>query len=163
MCGICGVVQIGGTPRPVIAESVLAAMTDLMTHRGPSDRGLYMEEGVGLGVRRLSIVDVAGGHQPMSNEAGDVWAIQNGELYNHLALRDELGRSGHTFRTSCDTEIVPHLYEHFGPSFPERLRGMFGLAVWDTKARRTVVVRDRLGIKPIYYAQRDDLLVFASE
>src|SRR5256885_17164444 len=101
MCGICGVVQVAGAPRPVLDERVLSAMTDRMTHRGPSDRGLHLEDGVALGVRRLSIVDVEGGHQPMSNERGDVWAIQNGELYNHEALREALEHSGHLFRTRC--------------------------------------------------------------
>ena len=138
-------------------------MTDLMTHRGPDDRGLHLADGIALGVRRLSIVDVAGGHQPLANETGEVWAIQNGELYNHITVRRELEREGHTFRSNCDTEVIPHLYEQFGSSFPSRLRGMFGLAVWDSRRRRAVVARDRLGIKPLYYAEVDDLLVFASE
>src|SRR5581483_6476373 len=115
MCGICGIVQVEGPPRPVIGEPGLAAMTDVMTHRGPNDRGLYLADGVALGVRRLSIVDVEGGHQPLSNESGDVWAIQNGELYNHLTIREQLAREGHVFRNRCDTEILPHLYERHGP------------------------------------------------
>jgi asparagine synthase (glutamine-hydrolysing) len=163
MCGICGVVQVEGSPRPVVTEHRLAVMTDVMTHRGPDDRGLYLGDGIGLGVRRLSIVDVEGGHQPFPNESGDIWAIQNGELYNHVGIRDQLGRDGHSFRSRCDTEILPHLYERYGTSFPTRLRGMFGLAVWDGRERRLVLARDRLGIKPLYYARRDDLLVFASE
>ncbi len=138
-------------------------MTDVMTHRGPDDRGLHLADGVALGVRRLSIVDVEGGHQPVSNETSDVWAIQNGELYNHANLRARLEREGHTFRSRCDTEVLPHLYERFGASFPTQLRGMFGLAVWDSRQRRAVIARDRLGIKPLYYARRGNLLVFASE
>src|SRR5436305_1723526 len=104
MCGICGVVQLGGPPRQVMSEHGLDAMTDLMTHRGPDDRGLLVRPGVALGVRRLSIVDVEGGHQPVTNEAGDIWAAQNGELYNHLQVRDELARRGHAFRCRCATE-----------------------------------------------------------
>ena len=163
MCGICGVIQVGGRPRPTVSQSTLESMTDVMTHRGPNDRGTYMVDGAALGVRRLSIVDVEGGHQPVLNERGDVVAIQNGELYNHVDLRKLLERDGHTFRSRCDTEILPHLYERFDESYPAKLRGMFGVAVWDERRRRAVLARDRLGIKPLYYAQADDLLVFASE
>lgn len=162
MCGICGVVQIGnGEPRPVLAPDVLDRMTDVMTHRGPSDRGTYVADGVALGIRRLSIVDVEGGHQPFANEDGTVWAVQNGELYNHLDIRRELSK--HRFESRCDTEVIPHLYEELGPDFPKRLRGMFGIAVWDSRRRRAVLARDRLGIKPLYYAVRGDLVVFGSE
>jgi asparagine synthase (glutamine-hydrolysing) len=142
---------------------VLDRMTDAMTHRGPNDRGTYASEGVALGVRRLSIVDVEGGHQPFANESGRIWAVQNGELYNHADIRARLEASGHRLRSRCDTEILPHLYEDSGPAFAEHLRGMFGIALWDEDARRAVIVRDRLGIKPIYYAEAGDLLVFASE
>jgi asparagine synthase (glutamine-hydrolysing) len=163
MCGICGVVQIGGEPRDVLPLELLDRMRDVMTHRGPNDCGTHVEPGVALAVRRLSVVDVEGGHQPFSNEEDSVWAIQNGELYNHAALRRELCADGHTFRTLCDTEVLPHLYERDGDAFTDRLRGMFGLAIWDSRKRRTVVARDRLGIKPVYYAEVGDLLVFASE
>ena len=155
--------QLGGEPRLLLASGVLDRMTDAMEHRGPDDRGTYEAPGVALGVRRLSIVDVAGGHQPVANEDGAVWAVQNGELYNHEALRGELGSHGHRFRSHCDTEVIPHLYEHVGPGFPARLRGKFGLAVWDERARRLVLARDRLGVKPLYVAQLDGLLLFASE
>src|SRR5689334_658443 len=137
-------------------------MTDAMTHRGPNDRGTYVADGVALGVRRLSIVDVDGGHQPVSNEDGSIWSVQNGELYNHGDIRAGFG-SRHQLRSLCDTEILPHLYEDAGTAFPERLRGKFGIAVWDGRRRRAVIARDRLGVKPIYYAEADDLLVFASE
>jgi asparagine synthase (glutamine-hydrolysing) len=147
----------------VLSPGVLERMTDVMTHRGPNDSGAYVADGVALGVRRLSIVDVAGGHQPIANENDRVWAIQNGELYNHAEIRRELEGRGHRFRTRCDTEILPHLYEEAGSGLPARLRGMFGLAVWDEVERRALVARDRLGIKPLYYAQSGDLLVFASE
>jgi len=123
MCGICGLIQVTGEPRPVVDSHTLVRMTDRMTHRGPDDRGLHMSDGIALGVRRLSIVDVEGGHQPLSNEDGSVWAIQNGELYNHQAIRSELTQTGHVFQTSCDTEVIPHLYERYGASFPTKLRG----------------------------------------
>lgn len=162
MCGICGVVQLGtGARRPVISASALDAMTDIMVHRGPSDRGTYLADGIALGVRRLSIVDVEGGHQPVANEDGSVVAIQNGELYNHRDIRGRL--SGHALLTHCDTEILPHLYEEHDARFPEHLRGMFAIAVWDRRRRRLVLARDRLGIKPLYYAVVGDVLVFASE
>jgi asparagine synthase (glutamine-hydrolysing) len=147
----------------VIAPEVLDRMTDAMTHRGPNDRGTHVADGIALGVRRLSIVDVEGGHQPISNEDGSIWAVQNGELYNHREVRSRLGSRGHRFQTRCDTEIIPHLYEDAGAAFPEHLRGMFGIALWDGRERRAVVARDRLGIKPMYYAEAADLLVFASE
>jgi asparagine synthase (glutamine-hydrolysing) len=134
-----------------------------MTHRGPNDRGTYTAEGVALGVRRLSIVDVQGGHQPFANEDGSIWAVQNGELYNHDQVRARLSNRGHRFRTRCDTEVIPHLYEDAGTAFPENLRGKFGLAVWDERERRAVIARDRLGVKPLYYAVAGDVLVFASE
>ncbi len=163
MCGICGVVQIGGEPREVIEPSVLDRMTDAMTHRGPNDRGTFMVPGIALGVRRLSIVDVEGGHQPVASEDGATWAIQNGELYNHDEIRRGLERSGHRFASRCDTEILPHLYEEVGTGFAERVRGKFGIAVWDGRRRRAVVARDRLGVKPMYYAKVGDRVAFASE
>jgi asparagine synthase (glutamine-hydrolysing) len=163
MCGICGVVQVGGEPRMVLPPGVLERMTDVLAHRGPDDRGLFAEPGIALGVRRLSIVDVDGGRQPVSDESGSVWAAQNGELYNHDDLREQLRSDGHTFRTRCDTEVLPHLYETVGTAFPERLRGKFAIAVWDGRRRRAILARDRLGIKPLYWARRGDLLVFASE
>ena len=138
-------------------------MTDAMIHRGPSDRGTYSADGIALGARRLSIVDVAGGHQPVSNENGTIWAVQNGELYNHEDLRRRLAADGHTFRSDCDTDILPHLYEYAGTAFAERLRGKFAIAVWDESRRRAVIARDRLGVKPLYYARSGDLLLFASE
>lgn len=163
MCGICGVIQVEGRPRPVIGQESLDRMTDAMTHRGPNDRGIFVTDGVALGVRRLSIVDVASGHQPFANEDGSVHAIQNGELYNHTDLRRQLESAGHHFRTRCDTEILPHLYERDGNLLPTRLRGKFALAVWDDRRQRALLARDPLGVKPLYYARVDDVLVFASE
>jgi asparagine synthase (glutamine-hydrolysing) len=163
MCGICGVIQIGGGPRPVIAAEALDRMTDAMSHRGPDDRGTYIADGVAIGARRLSVVDVAGGHQPFANEDGSVWAVQNGELYNHGDLRERLSGEGHRMASRCDTEILPHLYERYGTDCFRQLRGMFGIAIWDGPRRRGVLARDRLGIKPLYHARVGDLLVFGSE
>ena len=163
MCGICGVVQVRGEARPVIEPGVLDRMTDSLAHRGPDDRGTYLADGVAFGARRLSIVDVADGHQPFANEDRTIWAMQNGELYNHGEIRTGLRAKGHTFATRCDTEILPHLFEDVGTAVPEHLRGMFGLAVWDERRRTALIARDRLGIKPIYYAVVGDLLVFGSE
>jgi asparagine synthase (glutamine-hydrolysing) len=163
MCGICGIFQLGGSFRPVVPQPVLDRMTDAMTHRGPNERGTYSRPGVAMGVRRLSIVDVADGHQPVSNEEGTVWAAQNGEIYNHLRIRSELRSSGHALATRCDTEVIPHLYEQDGLDFPRRLRGIFALAVWDEWHRRGVLARDQMGVKPLYYAVVDDLVIFASE
>ena len=163
MCGICGIVQVRGEPRPVVSPEVLDRMTDAMVHRGPNDRGTFSADGVAFGVRRLSVVDVEGGHQPFASEDEQIWAVQNGELFNHEDLRSRLVTAGHRFRSRCDTEIIPHLYEEAGTAFETQLRGMFGIAVWDGRERRATIVRDRLGIKPIYYAETGDLLIFASE
>ncbi len=163
MCGICGVVQIEGSPRDVIPRDRLEAMSTIMTHRGPDDHGLHVEPGIAIAARRLSIVDVAGGHQPFANEDGTVVGAQNGELYNHGDIRERLIADGHRFRSRCDTEILPHLYEAHGIGFAERLRGKFAVVVWDAKNRRTVLARDRLGVKPLYWARVGDRVVFASE
>ena len=152
-----------GERREVVSRRLLDHMTDVMTHRGPDDRGTYVAPGVAFGVRRLSVVDIDGGHQPISDESGRIWGMQNGELYNHMERRSELAAAGSRFRTRCDTEVIPHLYRRRGMLFPRALRGMFSLAVWDDDERRAVIARDRLGVKPLYYAQAGDLLVFASE
>ena len=146
----------------VVARARLVAMTRSLTHRGPDDEGYYADTDVALGVRRLSIVDVAHGHQPVSNEAEDVWAVQNGELYNQDLLRSGALRA-HRFRTRCDTEILPHAYEEFGVDLAARIDGEFSFAVWDGRSKRLVLARDRAGVKPLYYAEVDGLLVFASE
>ena len=126
MCGICGVVQVSGVPRAVIERHRLDAMTDAMTHRGPDDRGTFAAPGVALGVRRLSIVDVEGGHQPVFSEDGTIAAIQNGELYNHAAIREALRSEGHRFSSRCDTEILPHLYEATARHSPSASAGCSG-------------------------------------
>ena len=163
MCGICGVVQIGGEPREVVSREALDRMTDAMTHRGPNDRGTQQGPGFAFGARRLSIVDVEAGHQPFCDESGQIWGMQNGELYNHEEIRRSLTAEGHVLRTRCDTEILPHLYEREGTAVPERLRGKFAIAIWDARRRRALIARDRLGVKPLYWAQAGDLVVFASE
>src|SRR4051812_19786982 len=163
MCGICGAIQLDDGVRLPLGQHVLDRMTDVLQHRGPDDRGTHLAPGVALGARRLSIVDLAGGHQPLANEDATVWAAQNGELYNHAELRRSLERDGHAFRSRCDTEILPHLFERHGADFVRHLHGKFALVVWDARRRRAVLARDRLGVKPLYYAQADGLLVFASE
>ena len=163
VCGICGVVQLSGEPAEVVSQEVLEHMTNVMRHRGPDDIGTYTAPGIALGVRRLSIVDVREGHQPFANEDGTIWAVQNGELYEHQAIRTRLTSDGHVFTSRCDTEIIPHLYEAFGTDFPTQLRGMFGIALWDGGRRRAVLARDRVGIKPLYYSAQKNALVFASE
>ena len=152
MCGICGVVQVSGVPRAVIERHRLDAMTDAMTHRGPDDRGTFAAPGVALGVRRLSIVDVEGGHQPVSRtRTGRSAAIQNGELYNHAAIRDAARREGHRFSSRCDTEILPHLYEDDGAGLRRSgCAGCSGSRSGTRATRRAVLARDRLGVKPLY-------------
>jgi asparagine synthase (glutamine-hydrolysing) len=143
---------------------VLERMRDVITHRGPDDAGVYVDGRVGLGHRRLSIVDVAAGHQPMPNEDGALQVTYNGEIYNHADYREELEAAGHVYRTHCDTETILHLYEEHGPACVEHLRGMFAFAVWDSRRKELFVARDRLGVKPLYYVQTDDgSLYFASE
>lgn len=161
MCGICGKVYYDER-RPVERE-VLAAMCDAIVHRGPDDQGLYVKGQVGLGAARLAIIDVEGGHMPLCNEDGTVWIVYSGEIYNFQRLRDRLERAGHRFTTRGDTETIVHLYEEIGDDFVCLLNGMFALAIWDTRRRRLVLARDHLGVKPLYYAQFDDRLVFGSE
>jgi len=138
-------------------------MLSTLTHRGPDDEGAHLAAPVALGARRLSIIDLDTGHQPLGNEDGSIRVAQNGEIYNYLELREELEAAGHKFRTRCDTEVLAHLYEEDGPEFVKRLVGMFAIAVWDSRENRLVIVRDRLGQKPLYYAKNDDGVLFASE
>jgi asparagine synthase (glutamine-hydrolysing) len=138
-------------------------MCGVMVHRGPDEEGIYLGDGVALGMRRLSIIDLAGGQQPVSNEDGSVWIVFNGEIYNYRELRHELQQNGHVFRTSSDTETIVHLYEELGPRCVERLRGMFGFAIWDERKQQLLLARDRLGIKPLYYAETRGGIAFASE
>ena len=158
MCGICGKLSTGP-----VAEEVIRTMTRQLAHRGPDDEGTFVQDGVGLGHRRLSIIDLDTGHQPMSNQDGSIWIVFNGEIYNYRELRPDLIRRGHRFQTESDTETVIHLYEEYGTRCLEHLRGMFSLAIWDGRRRRLFAARDRLGQKPFYYVQRGEELLFASE
>ncbi len=138
-------------------------MCEVIRHRGPDDEGLWVGDGVALGMRRLSIIDVAGGHQPIHNEDRSVWVVFNGEIYNFQELRTQLLAAGHRFYTASDTEVIVHAYEEWGADAIVRLRGMFGLAIWDTRSRTLLVARDRVGIKPMYYAVADGRFLFGSE
>ena len=160
MCGIAGIVRWNDTP---VFEHEIRSMCDLMVHRGPDDHGVYVAPGVGIGMRRLSIIGLDTGHQPMSNEDGTVWVVFNGEIYNYASLRHELQQRGHVFRTTSDTECLVHLYEDHGKNLVNHLRGMFAFAIWDQSRRQLLLGRDRLGIKPLYYAESAHGLIFASE
>jgi len=138
-------------------------MCQVMVHRGPDEEGVYLGHGVALGMRRLSIIDLEGGQQPVSNEDGTIWVVFNGEIYNYRELRRELARNGHALRTESDTEVIVHLYEELGPRAVERLRGMFAFAIWDSRRRELLLARDRLGIKPLYFAEFAGGLAFGSE
>jgi asparagine synthase (glutamine-hydrolysing) len=159
VCGICGIAATRGGAD----VEVLRAMSDLLVHRGPDSDGDYVDGGVALAARRLSILDLEHGDQPITNEDGSCVVVQNGEIYNYPELRRELERAGHVLRTRCDTEALVHLYEEHGAGFAERLRGMFAVAIWDARRRRLVLARDRYGIKPLYYRHVGDELRFASE
>lgn len=161
MCGIAGIYNYK-TNAPIGMEP-LKAMALRLAHRGPDDEGFHRDGGLGMAFRRLSIIDLAKGAQPISNEDGSIWSMVNGEIYNFKELREDLEAKGHSFRTNADSEVVPHLYEEYGPSFPERLRGMFAIGIWDAGARKLLLVRDRLGIKPLYYWDDGGSFVFASE
>ena len=161
MCGIVGIVALN--PRESVDATRVERMRDVLRHRGPDGEGLWVEGPVGLGNRRLAIVDVAGGHLPMANEDESVWIAYNGEIYNHAALRPGLQARGHRYRTRSDAETILHLYEEEGERCVERLQGMFAFALWDRERQRLLLARDRLGIKPLYYGITDRELLFASE
>ncbi len=162
MCGICGIAKpLEGEP---ISPSLLSSMLETIVHRGPDDYGTFIEKNIALGTRRLSIIDLEHGHQPLGNEDRSVWISHNGEIYNFPSLREELERQGHLFKTRSDTETIVHAYEEWGEDFVQRLRGMFAFALWDGRDRRLLLVRDRIGIKPLYYTLLEDKsLVFGSE
>src|SRR5579864_6315901 len=148
MCGICGVA--GGDPAR--GRELVQRMCDSMVHRGPDDEGIVRTSDVTLGMRRLSIIDLVGGHQPMHNEDSSVWVVQNGEIFNHLELRDRLVAAGHVFATESDTEVLVHGYEQWGEQMVERLNGQFAFCVLDQRASNLFLARDRVGIKPLHYA-----------
>jgi asparagine synthase (glutamine-hydrolysing) len=170
MCGIAGFVDADSSapapafpPRLETEFSLVHRMCDVIRHRGPDDEGIHVEPGIGLGMRRLSIIDLQGGRQPIHNETNTVWVVFNGEIYNYLELRAELEALGHRFLTSSDTESIVHAYEQWGEGAFVRLRGMFGIALWDRPRRTLLLARDRAGIKPLHYAERNGRLYFASE
>jgi asparagine synthase (glutamine-hydrolysing) len=160
VCGIYGIVQLDGALAPADA---LRRMGQTIVHRGPDDDGVYHDGPCAIGMRRLSVIDLAGGHQPLSNEEGTLWLVANGEIYNYRELRRELELRGHRFKTASDCETILHLYEVYGDNCVEHLNGMFGFALWDARRRRLLIGRDRLGIKPIYFKNDGKRLIFASE
>ncbi len=161
MCGIAGELKFETGAQ--VDPALLREMCEAMAHRGPDDDGIHTQGCVGLGMRRLSIIDLQTGHQPISNEDGTVWIVFNGEIYNHAALRERLIARGHSFRTNCDTEAIVHLYEEYGCDCVQHLQGMFAFAIWDDRRRRLFVARDRLGIKPLYYRLSAESFLFGSE
>src|SRR5579859_8119708 len=161
MCGICGVYNMrDGEP---VSRDLVKQMMTLIAHRGPDETGMYVDGPIGLGIVRLSIIDLSGGHQPISDEVGDIWIVFNGEIWNYKSLRKELLEKGHRFRTNSDTETIVHAYEEYGVDCVLHLNGMFGFAIWDNARKRLFLARDRAGKKPLYYTLVDGNLVFASE
>jgi asparagine synthase (glutamine-hydrolysing) len=161
MCGICGILYPGVSQN--VDRNILATMNRKITHRGPDDDGFFVDGNVGLAMRRLSIIDLKTGHQPISNEDDSIWLVFNGEIYNHMELRAELEPAGHRFRTRSDTETIVHLYEQYGRDCVKHLRGMFAFAIWDRRRQTLFAARDRLGIKPFYYRWDGKTLLFGSE
>ncbi len=161
MCGICGIIY--KDPERPIDKQVLMNMSLKIAHRGPDDEGYFIQKNIGLAIRRLSIIDIAGGHQPIFNEDGSVVTVYNGEIYNYLEIKKKLEGKGHTFRTNSDTEILVHLYEEYGGRLIDPLNGMFAFAIYDRNRNRLLMARDRLGIKPLYYIDDNDWFLFSSE
>jgi len=161
MCGICGKLEFDREKR--VPAALLKSMADAIRHRGPDDEGFYASDQVGLGFRRLSIIDLESGHQPLSNENGKVWIVFNGEVYNYRSLREDLLAKGHIFKTKSDTEVIVHLYEEYGTDCVQKLRGMFAFAIWDSTNATLFLARDRVGIKPLYYYLGKGFLSFGSE
>ena len=161
MCGICGVYNVRS--KESVPPELIERMAGAISHRGPDESGAYLDGSVGLGIMRLSIIDLTGGHQPISNETGDVWVVFNGEIWNYKELRKELTEKSHRFSTNSDTETIVHAYEEYGLACVRHLHGMFGFAIWDSSRKRLLLARDRVGKKPLYYTCVDGNLIFASE
>ncbi|OGW85321.1 MAG: asparagine synthase (glutamine-hydrolyzing) [Omnitrophica bacterium RIFCSPLOWO2_01_FULL_45_10] len=161
MCGICGYIHLDRAKR--VSQYILKNMMDTLANRGPDDEGAYLKDNVALGHRRLSIIDLESGHQPMANEDGSIIIVYNGEVYNFLSLKAELTRIGHKFRTHSDTEVIIHAYEEYGDDCVNRFNGMFAFAIWDSRAKRLFLARDKFGKKPLYYAVFDNQFIFGSE
>src|SRR3989442_720446 len=160
MCGIAGIFDWHLAP---VDRAILEAMSAQQEHRGPDGQGIWTDAGIGLGHRRLAIIDLAGGKQPLGNEDGTVWVTFNGEIYNFQELKDHLEQLGHQFVTHCDTEVIVHAYEQYGPACVDHFRGMFAFAVWDEPRPTLFLARDRVGKKPLFYCQARAQFVFASE
>jgi asparagine synthase (glutamine-hydrolysing) len=160
MCGICGIFRLDGKP---VDPDAIGAMSDTLRHRGPDGSGSYVKGNIGLGHRRLSIIDVDGGAQPIGNEDGSLQIVFNGEIYNFIELRQELEAAGHRFTTRSDTEVIVHAYEQWGKECVGRFNGMFAFALWDSNRRELFLARDHLGIKPLYYIELGNRILFASE
>ena len=161
MCGIAGIFDFRG--HRDVDRVLVHRMTEIIAHRGPDGDGFHIAPGIGLGMRRLAIVDLVTGDQPQFNEDGTVCVVYNGEIYNFQPLMAELAALGHDFRTRSDTEAIIHAFEEYGDNFERQLTGMFGFALWDERRRMLVLSRDRIGIKPLYYAVHGNRLIFASE
>lgn len=161
MCGITGIVNLNRSA-PILEEH-LRQMLALIRHRGPDQFGIYLDENVGLGSARLSIIDLGGGQQPISNEEGTLWIVFNGEIFNYVELRPQLEARGHQFATHSDTEVIVHLYEDYGPACLNYLNGQFAIAIWDTKTQTLFLARDRVGVRPLFYTQAEGALIFGSE
>jgi asparagine synthase (glutamine-hydrolysing) len=161
MCGITGILNISN-PK-TIEEISLRQMLAMLRHRGPDQFGIYIDDWVGLGSARLSIIDLGGGQQPISNEDGTLWIVFNGEIFNYVELRPSLEALGHRFSTQTDTEVILHLFEEYGPACLNHLNGQFSIAIWDTRKRSLFLARDRLGVRPLFYSVNQDVLVFGSE
>src|SRR5436309_2524226 len=160
MCGIAGIVNLDGAS---VDAGLLARMNDRIRHRGPDEEGTYLSENVGLAMRRLAIIDLAGGQQPITNEDRTCWIVLNGEIYNYRELKSRLENLGHRFRTDCDTETIVHAYEEFGADCPRHLRGMFAFAIWDSRKQELFLARDRVGKKPLLYSKTGSAFLFGSE
>jgi len=161
MCGICGILYFGRERN--VEEALLRKMCASIIHRGPDDEGILIDKNIGIGIRRLSIIDLTAGHQPIHNEDETVWIICNGEIYNYKEIRKELKEAGHRFYTNSDTEVIVHLYEEFGENCVQRLNGMFAFSIWDKRKKRLFAARDRLGVKPFYYSIDKEKFIFGSE
>ncbi len=161
MCGICGIIDCSDKGK--IKEQLIKTMLNIVSHRGPDDEGIFIDQNAALGVRRLSIVDLSGGSQPIHNEDKSIWIAYNGEIYNFLELRGALEKKGHYFYTQTDTEVIVHLYEEYNIGCLDKLNGMFAFAIWDKTKRQLFLARDRFGIKPLYYTEVDGQFIFASE
>ncbi|MDP7238688.1 MAG: asparagine synthetase B, partial [Candidatus Latescibacteria bacterium] len=161
MCGICGIVNLDRENH--VKYTQIKRMCDALVHRGPDDDGIFVKDNVGIGMRRLSIIDLVTGNQPISNEDDTIRVVFNGEIYNYLDLRQALRKKGHRFSTNSDTEVIVHAYEEYGEDCPAMFNGMFAFAIWDDREQILILIRDRLGIKPLYWTRIDGVLFFASE